>query len=164
MRTLKIVIAAIIAIVATGLLAAPAFAASNPPVTINVSATVSSAATISGLTDVNFGTVAAGTTATQTGAESFTVSSNDANGYQLNTLAGSASFSGPGTINDSNWTVTETGFNSGFSYNPSAGQATIGTTSAASVDHYTENWSLAIPPTAPAGTYTNTLSYILTPK
>lgn len=145
--------------------AAPAFAADcTTGCPVSVTATVTSATTITGLTtDVSFPSAPAGTTALRSGAEHYTVSTNNASGYTLKATAATG-FTGPGgaTISNNNWTITETGANPQTidPFNPAGSGTTIGHTSAPGSDTYNEDWSLVIPSSAPAGSYTNSITYM----
>ena len=103
-----------------------------------------------------------GQTAAITGAEAYTVGTNDQAGYTLTTTAGQPAFTDGGsgaTIPDSAWVVTETGAHTN-AYNPTTSGFTVGTTTGAGSDSYSENWSLAIPSGQVAGSYTNSLTYL----
>jgi hypothetical protein len=162
-------------------IATPALASSTPQ-TVNVS--VNSVISISGLANVSFtgnpGTTAngvgyAGTCAAGqanpgfgTPTQCYTVVSNDGAGYSLSETAFAAQFSNASsyTIPDTDWQIVSMVNSSGGSiktFNPSTTAQTVYTTTAGpSTDNYTEEWTMALPATLPAGTFTNQLTYLAT--
>ena len=143
--------------------AAPAFADGNP-VGVGAQAEVSQSIVISGLTTtVDFGQINPGSTATKTGAESFSVMSNDATGYTLTETATKAAFTSAGsaTIPDSAWSITETGTGGhGTVTNPTTSPSTVFQAATPGTTSFTEDWSLNVPAAQQAGTYSNTLTYL----
>lgn len=143
--------------------AAPAFADGNP-VGVNATATVSQSIVISGLTTaVDFGSINPGSTSTATGAEHFSVLSNDAAGYMLTETATKPAFtsSGAATIPDSSWSVTETGTGGhGTVINPTTTPSTVFQAATPGTTSFQEDWSLNVPATQQAGLYSNTLTYL----
>jgi hypothetical protein len=143
-------------------LGGPALAAGTP---VSVSATVGQSITLTGLsTSVAFPTTVPGQTASITGAESYSVGTNDQAGYTLTETAGTNAFmdGGSATIPTSpNWVVAVTGPGVTISFSPTTTPKTVTAPAAAtSGDAYTENWSLAIPAGQPAGAYTDSLVYL----
>jgi hypothetical protein len=143
-------------------LAGPAMADSGP---VSVSANVPQSVSISGVAPaVSFDNAVAGQTDTVSGAESYTVASNAADGYRLTAQSAANMFAGSGSANipNSAWTIHETG-TQGISptFHPSTTATNINITSGAGSDSYTEDWSLQVPASQAPGAYTNSLTYVV---
>lgn len=147
-------------------LASPACTGGSACQTVNVS--VSTIISISGLTNVTFANAVPNQSDNLTPAEVYTVQSNDPLGYVLSEAAGNAVFqsdSTSATIPDTDWTISGTitgsdpGTEASFSPGTTAEQI-VNTGSGPASDTFTENWSLFVPASLAAGTYTNTLTYL----
>jgi hypothetical protein len=165
MRKLIIALAAVIGIGGVMFAAMPAMAACTPGSgdAVNACATVPSVLSITGLTGaINFGTVNPAQPNTVTGAEAYTVVTNQPTGY-VATITGSDSGLSDGTQNIGNQTitVTETGYNAGsytFSSDESA-PLQVGADTGASNDAYAENWTWTPPYNTEPGNFTETFTY-----
>jgi len=143
------------AALALGLSAGPALA-DNPGGNVAASVTVGSSLTLTGLSPtVNWGTVAAGASATQTNAEVFDVSTNLVNGYNVEISPNSG---GLGAIGDTAITIIQPSgsFAPGtYPFIENGVPITVGTDRGPTADdHYIENWQVDVPATAAPGTYT----------
>ena len=120
--------------------------------TVVATVTVGQSITLSGLsTAVNWGTVAAGTSATQTGAENITVSTDDPHGYSLQISPNSG---GLGALDDSAITIVQpAGSYAPGSYTLQNGVPTVlGTDNGpTNGDNYVQNWTVNVPADAPTG-------------
>lgn len=184
-RKALITIGASVALVAG--VATPALAQGNP---VTASVSVAQSVTITGLSPtINLGSAVPGTTATATAAQSYSVSTNDPNGYVLslgacyNSACNSVqpppganpggAFTDPSgdfINNFGDLTVTETATApqaltnwigvSGVGPTP----IQINQTSSASTDAYQETWALGIPASQPANTYSETFEYVVTAR
>ena len=155
----------------TGIAAAPALAAGPPPASsgVSVNATVAAAEsiTLSGITStITFPTVQAGSTSLASNAENYTVSIQGGltdDGYTLQ-IEPAQGFLADGTgdqIANSNITVTETGANPGTrTFSGTTPLVIADTTTGPATDTYSENWALAVPASAGAGSYSEPMSYV----
>jgi hypothetical protein len=143
--------------------AVPALATTSPPVTVN--ATVTTSVTITGLSPtITIPTAAAGTTSTAHAAESYSVSTNSAGGFTLQIQPGSTALAsgGSATIANSNLSVIENGpgaIGTTKTFNGS-NPLMIDITASAGSQGYSEDWSLAIPGSASATSYSETFTYV----
>lgn len=155
------------AALATSLMGAGNALADSSPVTASVA--VPSTVTLTGVSpSITFPETPNGSTANATGAESYVVETNDSAGYTLTLGSGAKQFaSGPNSIPDQgNLQIMETGFHPGQATllqlvvgNP----VTLNQTNApATGDHYTEDWSLAIPSGQASGNYSQAFTYTAT--
>jgi hypothetical protein len=114
---------------------------------------------------VTFPPASAGTTATVSGAETYTAATNDPAGYTLTITAGGSALpsAGGGSIPNTDLTVDETSASPGsqtFGAGPGA-ILTLAQTSVPSAGSYSENWALAIPGAAAASTYSESFVYLV---
>lgn len=139
---------------------------------VTATATVAQATSLTGVNPVvTFPSTVPGGTATVTGAETYTVSTNDNSGYSLSVLAdgtcsANRSFcdgAGDKIPLHGDFTITETGAHPGAVDLGGTGAGSTGdiaqTTGMAAGDNYSENWALTIPSGQPAGNYTETFTY-----
>jgi hypothetical protein len=140
-------------------LATAALADTGP---VQVSGTVNQSVTLSGLSpSITFPAANPGQTATATGAESYSVLSNDPSGYLLTVTPGGNSMqdSAADQAPNNEISVAETsGSGTSFNFQNSATE-TIDTTHSAAAKTYTENWAWAIPGNQPAGSYHESFNY-----
>ena len=126
---------------------------------VNVSATVNSTISVSGIT----GSIALagnpGTTATNANAEQYNVQTNNAAGYSVTVTPQANTLQGPGNpisntnlaVNTGHFTVPATPLTVHSKSSPSAMNG----------DNLTDSWSLDIPQGQAAGSYTGSFSYIV---
>jgi hypothetical protein len=131
-----------------------------------VTQTVTSLSGLSGT--ISFPADGAGTTPAVANAENYTVSTTDASGYTLMLVAGSSDLTtlGSDAIPNTALTITETRAHPGSPGSQTLGSAsgallTLGSTNSVSGDVYAENWALALPSNAAAGTYEESFLYLL---
>lgn len=157
MQIRRIITTAISALALSGaavMAATPAFAGGSP---VNVSASVSQTLTLSGITGSIDLSGNPGETVTRTGAEQYTVSSNDTAGYSVTVTPGSTALMfASQNIPNSALSVNTVGFSGSTALTV---QNHTGL-SAANGDSYSDTWALAIPGSQPAGTYTETFTYL----
>jgi hypothetical protein len=142
----------------------PALAAGSP---VTVNATVAQTLTISGLTStISFGTVTPGTPATVTGAESYTVSSNDPAGYSLTLTppSGGITDTSSDVIPNSDIYLMESV--NGAAKNKltfvASNPLTLYSKTTSGGDTFAEDWTLTAPAVTPAGTYSGVFTYTAT--
>jgi hypothetical protein len=162
-----IIILAMVAGAGGGLLAAaPAMAACTPGTgdTVNACASVSNQLTLTGLTNaIDFGNVLIGPN-TVTGAENYSVITNNPSGYTL-TITGSdhglCTADEDTCVPNNNITVDETGYNAGDYTFPAAEETPlqVGSDVGGGTDSYSENWVLNLPVTTPPGDFSEAFTY-----
>jgi hypothetical protein len=177
MRRLMIAIAAIVGIVGAMFAAVPAFATCAPGTgdAVNACADVGETLTLSGLSNaVDFGTVTPTVTDTVTGAEAYSVSSNDPNGYALSVTPATDPCGGEGfysgdahclplyghmAITETGTSGTSIGVDDWPSTNVNDGPQAIDTQTASGTFSYSEDWALTVPATEDAGEYNESFVY-----
>lgn len=164
-RKLIIALAAAIGIGGAIFAAVPAMAACTPGTgdAVNECASVSSELTLTGLTSaIDFGNVQIGQTNAVTGAEAYSVTTNNPDGYTLTITPaddGLETADQNALIPNTDISVIETDTNPGTYTFSSTNTVQVGADSNPGTDSYAENWSVKVPASQAPGDYSQTFTY-----